>query len=995
MAERSGPRVYTIAAHGGFADALAQGVLDRFGKTDRMALARGLLLLPNNRAKQTLQESFVRLSGGGLLLPRMAAIGDADIAENIGIAIDSLALTQTLPPVVDPMERRLKLAQIIGQARQIAGVAVSEQEAPQLADDFARTLDQLTVEGKQISDLLGAKDENLSEHWKVAYGLFLNVIGQWKEYLLYTGQADVADNRNRIFECLTSHWQNSPPSRFIVAAGITTAAPAVAQLLRTVADLPAGMVVLPNLDVSVDSKEWDALGKLSVPSDTEFRPRAEETHPQFHLKLLLERMGVARGEIRDWRRIGPSAAAAKRSRAINNAFAIPRFTAKWNELPPNDRSLSGVQLAIAATPGDEAQMVAMLVREALEQPEQRISIITPDRELAARIAAHLLRWGIEADDSAGQKLAETPAGVFLLSMIAMAASDFAPVETLTLLKHPLAHAEEERIAWLDQARKLDLLLRGPRPQPGATGIADMIAGDMKGFAREDRKSAAQYWQAVQKDLSELTDQFSKDSGADWGRLINALRNTADRVSQSAIWKGNAGRSVSEWFTKLSEQSALGPAKLSAQDALGYFETLMQDVEVRPTFGGHPRVKIYGLLEARLQQSDLTICCGLNEGIWPQQAKPDPWLAPVIRKHLGLPTLDRQIGLSAHDLVMALGGKRIVLTRSARQGSGPAIASRFVLRMQAMCGSQLQQNEVLPQWAEMLDRRRPGQPCARPAPNPAAERRRVALSVTDVDGLKADPFTFYAKKILGLRKLDILDADPTAAWRGTLVHDVLEHWAKDDDYASEKLLERLDVELAKRSSHPLMRYLWRPRLAKGFVWVGEQIEKNRAEGRVPRLTEEKGTITVDGIPLTGKIDRLDLMPDGSLAIVDYKTGRPPSVKALIEGYSLQLGLLGAIAQQVGFKDVRGTASQFEYWSLAKDKASFGFFSSPHGPNKRTRMEAEEIVDHCLGHLRQAIACWINGSEPFKAKLRPEYAPYTDFDQLMRLDEWYGRMEDGNG
>ena len=33
--------------------------------------------------------------------------------------------------------------------------------------------------------------------------------------------------------------------------------------------------------------------------------------------------------------------------------------------------------------------------------------------------------------------------------------------------------------------------------------------------------------------------------------------------------------------------------------------------------------------------------------------------------------------------------------------------------------------------------------------------------------------------------------------------------------------------------------------------------------------------------------------------------------------------------------------------------------------------------------------VAGSEPFPAKLNPAYAPYEDYDQLMRLEEWYGR------
>src|SRR3546814_12250711 len=71
--------------------------------------------------------------------------------------------------------------------------------------------------------------------------------------------------------------------------------------------------------------------------------------------------------------------------------------------------------------------------------------------------------------------------------------------------------------------------------------------------------------------------------------------------------------------------------------------------------------------------------GLNEGTWPALPSPDPWLAPKIRHELGLPSLERCIGLSAHDLANALGAPQVLITRARRAAAAPAIASRFWLR----------------------------------------------------------------------------------------------------------------------------------------------------------------------------------------------------------------------------------------------------------------------------------------------------------------------------
>src|SRR5690606_38626599 len=112
---------------------------------------------------------------------------------------------------------------------------------------------------------------------------------------------------------------------------------------------------------------------------------------------------------------------------------------------------------------------------------------------------------------------------------------------------------------------------------------------------------------------------------------------------------------------------------------------MERVAVRPSYGGHPRVAVYGLLEARMTRADLVICAGLNEGTWPAAPSLDPLLAPPVLRALGVPGADFRIGLAAHDLAGMLGAPEVALTRSARDAEGPAIPSRFLLRVKALLG----------------------------------------------------------------------------------------------------------------------------------------------------------------------------------------------------------------------------------------------------------------------------------------------------------------------
>ena len=91
----SHPTVYSIPAHRSFADSLVARIFRLYGR-DPLALARGRILLPNNRAARSVRDAFVRASEGGLLLPRLVTVGDPELGDRVGGALDSLDLEAPL-----------------------------------------------------------------------------------------------------------------------------------------------------------------------------------------------------------------------------------------------------------------------------------------------------------------------------------------------------------------------------------------------------------------------------------------------------------------------------------------------------------------------------------------------------------------------------------------------------------------------------------------------------------------------------------------------------------------------------------------------------------------------------------------------------------------------------------------------------------------------------------------------------------------------------------
>lgn len=979
------PSVYTIPAHRSFADALVAGLAAAHGG-DPLALARGLVLLPNNRAVRAVTDAFVRRTGTGLLLPRLVPIGDPELDERIGGAFDPAGESAPIPPAVDPLLRHMMLARLVQEQ---TPDALGAAEAMRLAADLARTLDALLVEEVDPADLASAADDagDLSEHWGASLERLQILLKAWPAKLHALDRIDLADRRNRLIDALSTRWRTAPPAGFVVAAGITTTARPAARLLGVVARLERGQVVFPGLDTAMTSAEWDALGPHEPDPETGLRARSIETHPQFNLKLLLDRMAVGRGEVQPWRYGGGRDAPAVRTRAIGNAMAPARFTGKWQDLPPAERRLTGVRALEAADPAGEAQAIAVALRGALEEPGRTAALVTPDRKLARRVSAHLRRWGIEADDSAGRPLSEMPPGTLLLALAAAGANRFAPVELLTLLKHPLVRAGDARLDWLDGVRGLDLALRGPRPPAGLDGLTAYLT-DASTREGVRRAKAAEWFASVRPLLEPLAQAFQSDRNLDLPAILAALRETATTLAGNAAWSGPAGRAAAELITQAEAAAPDGPRALAVDAVAPLLSGLLEAVAVRPPYGGHPRIFIRGLIEARLQHADLMIVSGLNEGTWPALPAPDAWLAPRIRANLGLPGLDRRIGLAAHDLAQALGARDVLVTRARRDARAPAVASRFWLRLQAMTGGMTRAPQ-LGDWAHRLDRTGAEPvPATRPAPMPPPHLRPLRIAVTDVDRLKADPFAFYAKAILGLRGLDAVDADPSAAWRGSAVHLVLERWFADDACDPEQLVPRAQKMLDDGSVHPLLRALWQPRLMDAIGWIADRMAQDRANGRLPHVAEASGAATHAGVEIHGKADRIDILADGGLAIVDYKSGKPPAAKAVAGGFAMQLGLLGLIAERGGFAPTTGTPSAFEYWSLAKSASgSIGYMTSPVGA--KTDIDPGDFTALAARHLADAAGKWLTGTEPFTAKLQPEYAPYGDYDQLMRLGEWYGR------
>ncbi|NQV21300.1 MAG: double-strand break repair protein AddB [Rhodospirillales bacterium] len=973
------PTVYTVPAGIPFLDALAAELLIRHG-AEPLGLPRVMVLLPTRRAVRGLREAFLRARGGRpRLLPTMRPIGDIEEEELASASLGRPDDELSIPPEISALERQFLLARLIVTRPDGPNDLV---RAVQLARELGVLLDQVHTERLTFDELEGLVPEEYAAHWQLTLDFLQIVTENWPKILAENGVLDPSDRRNRLIDSLASGWRHSSPPGPVIAAGSTGSIPATAELLRTISRLPQGAVVLPGLDTQMDDRSWEAL---------------DPSHPQFGMKQLLERMAVNRHEVELWPSISSSAENPARIGLMAAALRPAETTDEWPTLPVDtDRALDGLTLIEAPSPPEEAGAIALLMREALETEARTMALITPDRDLARRVSAELDRWGIEVDDSAGTPLDRTPPGSFLRLSAEMIADRAAPVPLLAALKHPLAAGGLVPREFRSRVRALErLVLRGPRPAPGFDGLLAAL----KVFGLSDDDGLATWVRGLAQMAAPLDSLMAKPS-CDVNDLVRAhmafseaLATTGDTPGCDRLWVGDAGEAGAEYVRDLLANSGPLPPMVP-REYPALFETLMSARVVRPGYGRHPRVFIWGPLEARLQHADLIILGGLNEGTWPPEPPNDPWLSRPMREKFGLPSPERRIGLSAHDFAQAACARNVVLSRSEKVAGSPTVPARWLLRLKALAGDQairkIDRTNTWVGWHRQLDTPEKMLTASAPRPTPPVAARPRQISVTGVETWMRDPYSIYARRILRLKPLQELDADPGAADRGTFIHHALEAFIRENgailpDDAFERLIEHGRLAFGDAMARPSVWAFWWPRFITVARWFIENEEVRRAD-TVPAAVEIEGRLRLDcpGGPfvLTAKADRLDRVTDGGLEIIDYKTGAAPSARILRAGYAPQLPLEAAIAAAGGFDGIPPSpVSGFSYWRLTG--------GDPAGEVKLyDGATAAELAAAAREGLQNLVTAFDRLETPYlsRPRPRPEFMGYGDYDHLARVKEW---------
>jgi ATP-dependent helicase/nuclease subunit B len=964
------PRVFAQPLGSDFPSAVVAGLRARLAAEQPEAMARTTLLVNTTRMMRRIRSLFA--DGAPGFLPRMRLVTD------LGILLDG----PEPAPARSSLERRLQLAQLIAPAVERMPDFAPRASVHALADSLASLMDEMQAEGITPATVAALDLSDESGHWELARTL----IGIAHDYVSEVSEGEDAEARQRrIVERLIAQWVDRPHSDPLILAGSTGSRGPTAMLMRAVARLPQGAIILPGFDTDLPADVW------ALMTD----PLRYEDHAQFRFARLLRDLDLQPDQIGSWHDAPPPDAA--RNTVVSLALRPAPVTDAWlregPDLPDLPESMGKVTLLEALSQRREATAIAMRLRMAAEAGETA-ALITPDRMLGRQVAAALDRWDIVPDDSGGEPLHLTAPGRFLRHSADLFRDSLDAELLLVLLKHPLTQSGSTAPHHGLFTQRFELQLRKDHvPYPDADRLRTLVAR-----AAEDQSDATEMldWGRW---LETVFGGSQEADALDLSVWLERHRTLAESIAGGGggpgeLWMKPAGQAALTAFEEL-EQSAHHGGKMTASDYAQLLSSVLSQVEVRDRDKPHPGIMIWGTLEARVQGADLVILGGLNDGIWPEPLAHDPWLNRTLRHGAGLPLPDRDIGLSAHDFQQAVAAREIWLTRSTRSDDAETVPSRWVNRLTNMIGGLTARRgpEALEQmrsrgrtWlnrASELEEVCRRQPAGRAAPRPPVLARPRKFSVTEIRTLIRDPYAIYARHCLGLRPLDPLVQEPDAPVRGVLIHKIVEQFVtlvRDDPekLRPDVLMEVADFILEINVPWPTARIMWRARLAHVADWLVDSERARMARAQPAAMeADAKGELELAelGGSIRARADRIDLTPDGLAILYDYKSGNPPTPQQQ-KLFDKQLLIEAAMIEEGAFAALgRRQVAEAAYIGLGAT------------PKVQPAPLEEESPAQTLDGLRRLLSAYLRPEQYYLSRrmLRTD-REVGDYDQLARHGEW---------
>jgi ATP-dependent helicase/nuclease subunit B len=1041
-------RIFTIPPGVPFLKVLARSLTGgrlipgfRLTPDDPMRLARATIYVPTRRAARALRSEFVDLmEGQSVILPVIRPLGEIDDDAGFFDEVPDTGL-DLLPPV-SSLTRLIELSKLIlawrnrlpDMLRDIHSdsplvAPASPADAIWLARSLIELIDQVETEetGWEKLDKIDLGDRAL---WWQLTGEFLKIASAyWPARLAELHRSSPSLHRSEAIRAEARRYAREKTPHPVIVAGSTGSIPATADLIKAIHALECGAVVLPGLDQTMSEVHWQLAGAIMTDGKTSTDP-ASRSHPQYGLFHLLQKLGTLRGDVIP---LGDEPADLQaRNAALSQAFTPAEADVNHRDWRQQQAALADafadVAVIEASNEREEALTIAIALKLALSgdgDTKTQAALVTPDRNLARRVTAELKRFGIEADDSAGTPLISSHHGALVRLLLESILKPGDPVALIGLLKHPLIRLGRSREALEGAVNRLELLtMRGKTTLANPAQLTPVI---LQAIIELQESRYRKQWQEhllfldnleelkqlgakIEQSVEPLAALLAAPDGRSSARFpLNQWAEATGRVleafcsdesgSLESLWACDAGLALANLLRDLIDTGdtldADGPQWIDVMTAL------IAGIGIKPKSIDHPRVMIWGTLEARLQSVDTLILGGLNEGVWPGQTANNPFLSRAMKTEIGMEPPERRIGQSAHDFVMGLGTRKLILTRASRQGGAPSVASRFLQRLISVAGEDIaaamvERGNFYRSIANRIDAGQDQPFSPRPEPKPAAELQPKRYSFSEAGKLRRDPYAIYAQRVLKLDPMEPFNQDPGALERGNIYHAIVEHFVREgnDPRAANAFVAMQEIaqEVFDHAALPAhIDAIWRPR----FMDMAREFLAYEAERR-PRVdkihVEVDARMEMPEITVSGRADRIDILKDGTAEIIDYKTGLSPSVKEARSLLDPQLSLEAAALKAGAFHGLKPMETADLTYIRLRPGKNFKAETVNNEKSQRTKPEdrksADQLATESITQLIKLTEALKTGRAGFKSRVAPfrdrDYG--GDYDHLARVAEW---------
>jgi ATP-dependent helicase/nuclease subunit B len=948
-------------------------------------LSNHTVFLPTKRSSKILINTMYKLSEKkAILLPKIIPIGDTDEDEILShdIKTDN---DFDIKEAISPMERQFIFTQLVHQKLKTEGKSYAKSYL--LAKELIKLIDQLNYENIPFSKINKLSCEKYSKYWQENLKFLELITKFWPQILKEKNKLDIIERKNLLLAKQAETLKNKKNSGKIIAAGSTASLPSTANLLSQISNLENGIVILPGLNTYLPKE-----------IQTQIIEEDLQNHPDYGMLKFLNKNSTTLNEVKDFKtlltqptnkELGKNIPDASRAILTANLNLPANHIHTWHNLNLPKEAIKNLNILKTKTDQEEAKTIALIIRNAYENNE-KILLITPNRTLAKMVRTELKKWDIDIDDSAGESAISSKPASLILSLTESILSDHSPFEFLNLIKHPLFKTSDKAkiIYTLDKK-----ILRGIRPEPGLTGIKSRI--ETLRIHNDKKSELINFLENIETILSGLT-RILKQSFLSLQEVINILISTIETLSPN-INKDPKWPEIKEYLLNIQTDAENNIDEITPGEFKNLITQFLSSLTLRPKKEIEANLTILGPIEARLLKADTVIISSLNETSWPKETSTGPWLGRSMLDEIGLPRPERKIGLSAHDFNEFISSPKVYITRSEKTGGNLQIKSRFIEKLETIieitglnAHFKAQNKTNFINWQKKASVPKTFQSADRPKPNPPFSARPKALWATEIEKLMRDPYEIYAKKILKLKALDDIDKETNMADFGILIHSSLEEYTQ-KIYSSENpdftILKDIMNKKAIRQIPLHLLTFWKPRIDKITNWFIEYEKTNHRKIKTS-YSEKMGEYPIDKhLTIKAKADRINILTNNKLEIIDYKTGRLPTEKELKAGYSPQLPIEGIIAKSGNFEFMNKTNYEIEnliYLELGSDKAK-----KTGGFEYLFKDDINIILDAANKGVIKLALTYFNekSSSPFIAHPHPAFAPkYSDYEHLSRTAEW---------